>query len=469
MVAITSRVSAESSGRRLARKRLAAIASSAATMLVLEAFFGGGYVSLVKGYIIAMMLDAGFSMRIISLVMLLVYLGVLIGCQLAYRGATRLESRVRSSLLALHAGERIFYVLLPLALFIGGVYLFTIAYALGEAMDVLVGALLTYYILVLFDERGVRRVVGWRTSAGLIATIIAHAAAASILYAYPMPLRYFMVYGVAGLFAVASWLCIYMAPLAGKPVAARESNGGVEEEAKAATVFIVLALGSLAGFLYGLGWQSYLLRVLRAPSYLVAVASLLSTAFIAVVAPLTAKASFNVYRALILAMPLAPLLTLAARSSIICIALVPMFSLSSTVVGFAAVSLYKRISGLNMVKLSLKLSSAMALGNFLAMSITYFLSLNPVGVLVASAIAAIATGVVSLVAIEELAVSPSERVRARARLLYYASLATYRGVIDVSETYVKTAARLLLLVLLFSLLALVYRAAMILAGLGAPH
>ncbi len=461
---VNSCAASGSSGSR--RSWVVRIVSSASLMLVLEAFFGGGYVSLVKGYTVAMMLDYGFSVRDVSLAMLLSSLGVLVSCYALYRAAGVVEARVRLSLLVLHAGERIAYVSLPFLLYLLGPLWLLVGLVAGEAMDAVVGALLTYYILVLFDERGVRRVTGWRTSAGLVSTLLAHMVAAGILYGYKPPASYMLVYSVAGLLAVASWVSVLLAPLPASMPRGSRGVGGIDSEAKTATVFIVFMLASLAGYLYSLGWQSYLVKSLGAPSYLIAVASLAATATTAAIAPVASRAGYRAYRLLLVVMPVPPLVSLITRSPLACVASVPLFTVSSTIASLAAVSLYKRVEASSMVRLSLKLVAAMALGNTVAMTLTYGLSMTPPMLLAASSVAATAAAMVALVAVEELSPLPSENVRLYARILYQASVKAYYGALDVSATYLRTALRLVVLCILLSILATLYRAAMIISGVG---
>ncbi len=422
-------------------------------LLVLEAVFGGFYVTVSRSITPIFLVASGFSLR--DLLLLNSYAGLLsLGIALAlyhYGKPRRVKSRLILALLV----ERIFWFIIPWSM--GRLELTITVYGLAIASTIPSNVFMYTVLFTCFDEKGYRRLIAYRTMAGAIASILAQIVVVSTLAVGTGLGKYMVLYTIAFSVGLVSPLLVALAPIHRVLLEAKR-RGPEEAEIQASNIFLLLVLLLASTNLLGISWIPRLMHDLGAPDYLAASIGFVQTISNIFASLFWAHRSARSYRYAILVLSSIPILVYMTPIPYMHLGIAVMYSFSMIGANFyASIGFANLVKQLGVTRASILLSSANALALTLGGIVGYVLAYSPVLVFLASSIFSLTGLVIALVTLPELAIVPPNYTRLYARMLYTSSITSYNFIMfTVSET-AKTVLRFTGLVVGIIILYIIYR------------
>ncbi|MEM0376664.1 MAG: hypothetical protein QXM99_06195 [Thermofilum sp.] len=429
-------------------------------LLVLEAAFGGFYVSIARALFVPMLTYSGYPLELLSMVILPTgFAGAVLSLYI-YRHSGFVSSKFKPLLFTSHIGERLLWVLPPFLLASPAAE--SIVYMLGNLAALTTGLLLSALIFLYFPERDVVRVAVSRSASGAAASLLGSLYMTYLPTVMPAPDVYYVLYLSAFAAGVISSISLALVP--NIPSSIPEPGGALPEEVavKSGNAFLVLMLMTAGGNLVGIAW-SPLLKALNAPLYIPLALSLAGN-----LGALLGSYAWRGYRSYLAAMLVNSLFT----------ALVPFFSqpeahpllsfaMSATFMGanLLGMQLFAQLSGrMGRVKASVFQTSSNYVGLLLAASLSTLLPMSPQAALLAAALIKLLGVVVAAIAIPETAIVKGRRVYEYSRLVYSTSLYGFTFTVQASREFLKTMLEMLATVALIVLIYVVHRLSTFLAG-----
>lgn len=435
---------------------------TAKVLLVLEAFFGGFYVSITRGLFVTMLAYSGYSFNMISATLLPAGLGGLVLANELYHKPETVAKKFRLLLLSSHVAERVVWLLPPFLLQYP--HLLSADYMAGNMISLLVSLLLAALIYASFPTREVVEVSVHRSAAGSAASILGSLFMTYFSAVQPAPQVFTTLYVTAFLAGLASSATLLLMPRI-PPTLPGEGSAPTEHlEVKVKSVVVLVALTFLfAGSnLVGVAW-SPLLQQRGAPVYVPLAITLAGN-----LGGLVGAYFWRSYRAYLVAISLNTLLT----CMIPYLPLPPLHVLASFLASmtFAGANLLgmQVFAELNermgRVRASAFLVAANYSGLLLASALSAAGFLTPFTGLLVAALFKLAGVLVALLAIPETAVVPERKAYEYSRLIYTTGVMGYTFTVQASREFFKTAVEVLALTVLLILLYTIYRVAWLFIG-----
>lgn len=421
-------------------------------LLLLEALFGGIYVSATRGTFIPMVAYAGYSVEEISLVLMLSAIGGVAVSYVVYVKLSSLTGRGRALLMIMHVSERFFWCSLPI--FLAQVELISIVYLLGQVTSILTSILLTALILEGFDEKTAVEMFVSRAAFSSAASLIGSIMTTYIAAIMPAPDRYYLIYFGSGSVGLLSSIFLMFVKPQGRGVAPRRPEVSLEVEVKKVSVYVMLTFMFLGSNLLALGWPP-LLRDIGAPLW-IAVALNVSGGLGGMVGPYIWR-SYKQYALAVLLNSITVLFILSTSAAYV--HLLISFILSVTFVGanLIATSIYSRyVEAIGSIKASTLLISSNMLGLFFS-TLLGAVAKEPSTLILLSFFSRIFASILTLIAIPEAAIVPYKTAYGYARLIYSTSLIGYTLTVETSKEVIKLAVKVLALTLVIGILIFIYR------------
>jgi hypothetical protein len=432
-------------------------------LLVVEAFFGGFYVSITRGLFVPMMVYSGYNLDMVSMALLPTGLGGLLLAHTLYKRPEAATSRFRIMLLSTHFFERVLWLLPPFFLY--NPYLLSLNYLAGNLVAVMVGLLIGVLIYSIFSIDDVIEVSVHRSAAGAAASILGSSFMTYLSAVQKAPGIYYVLYITAFLAGLVSTGSLLLLPNVPGKIKEERVEKKLEEEAKikGSVVFLVLTLFMAGGNLVGMAW-SPLLRQLGAPLYIP-----LALTFAGNIGGLIGAYLWRSYRAYLVAIALNSLLT----------GLIPYiwfppihvgmsFLTSLTFMGanLLGMQVFAEINNkLGRVRAAAFLTGANYAGLLLASSTLALGIFTPFVSMLLAALLKMIGVIMAMLVIPETAVVPERRAYEYSRLIYSTSTMGYTFTVQASKEFLKFAVETLALALLLTLLYVMYRLSWMIAGI----
>ncbi len=427
--------------------------------LVLEAFLSGFYVAVTRGLFVPMLTYSGYSVGLLSRVLLPTSIAGIILSLALYTKPKVLTERFRYSLISLHVAERITWFLLPFFL-IDPVPLSAV-YLLANSLSAFVSIALSVLIFSIFGSEEVMEVAVHRSAASSAASLLGSLFMTYVSAGVEPPLSYYICYTTATLIGLSSSLSLLLIPkIPSKVVEVAESSE--EVKIRSSTALLVLSLFLAGANMVGIAWSPFL-RSIGAPIYLAVALSVTAN-----IGGTIGSYLWRGYRAYVVAILLNTLFTFV-------IPFVPFpayhigisFLTSLTFLGanLLGIQVFSEVNRrLGRVKSSAYLTSSNYIGLLLAVLISIILPLNPSQVLISAGLVKLFGLILALIAIPEAAVVPARRAYEISRMIYSTSLLGYSFTSQVSKEFLRMMLATLVLTALIMILYIIYRVAMVLLG-----
>ena len=422
-------------------------------LLVLEAIFGGFYVTVSRSITPIFLVASGFILR--ELLILNVFAGLLslgVALVLYYYGKLRsVKARLVLALLV----ERIFWFLIPW--FIDNRLLVTLIYASAIASTIPSNVFMYTVFFTCFEEQRYRRLVAYRTMAGAIASIVAQIVVVSTLAVGEGLWKYIVLYIIAFSIGSVSPMLIVLAPIH-RVVFEAIRRSEEEAEIEASNIYLLLVFLLASTNLLGVSWIPRLMKDLGAPDYLAASIGFVQTLTNIFASVFWSHRNVPSYRYAILLLSSTPLMVYFTTIPYMHLGIAVIYSFSLIGANFyASIGFANLVKKLGVARASVLLSSANALAMVIGGIVGYLLVFSPVLVFMAASIFSLMGLVIALIALPELAIVPPNYTRLYARMLYTSSITSYNFIMfAVSET-AKTVLRFTGLVVGVVILYIIYR------------
>ncbi len=429
-------------------------------LMVLEAFFGGFYVAVSRNLFVPMLAYSGYSLQLISYVTLAAAVLSIFASYLIYNYPKIVESRTKLKLILLHAGERFVWFSLPFML--GSPNFMVATYAIAQALTIPVGVLITIAMFTQYQETEFVDLTIKRTAASSAASILGMMFSTYISAEIFAPQSYFVAYSTALLVGLVSTVTLVPYNISSEIKSVQKHTVSEEAEFKKINTFVLFALMMVGGNILGLSW-SPLLRNLNAPVY-IAVGLSLAGSVGGTIGPYLWKG----YKQYLLAIVFNIVVTTSVMFITIPeIHLILSFLASMTFLGvnLLTTSIYSRyVKVFGVVKASMFLTSANAVGLLIASFITCFITSEPTTAIVFSTTFRLLALVVALFAIPETAITPPSITYEFGRIVYSSSVLGYTFTVTASKNMIKFMIEILALTFLIASLYFIYRIAGIIVG-----
>lgn len=423
--------------------------------MVLEAFFGGFYVTITRGLTPIFLVSSGY--KITDLLLLNGFAG-LASLIMSYGLTvfTRYSGDIKKYLLLAHVSERILWFLIPFTAW-GQVYV-TITYSAAVLASIPTSFLLNTSFLSLFDHRGYGKLLSYRGVLGSVASVIAQLLMVFTLAIITSSYKYVLLYMIAfSIGLVSSILLLFI-----KPIFVEEtklSRGEEEVVIKAVNIYIMILLLFTSANLLGIAWTPRLMRDLGAPDYFVALIGFSQIMTSVFANFFWRNRSLMLYRMAIIGLGLTPILVYMINTPYPHIILAILYSFTSIGTNFYASLTYAGIiKKFGASRASLLLTSANAFALMIAGFTGYSISYNVFYVFILASIFGLTGLIIGLTTLPELAIIPSEYVKLYSRILYITSLSGYNLVLFTMSETVNITVKLIGLTISFILLFIIYRA-----------
>lgn len=422
-------------------------------LLVLEAIFGGFYVTVSRSITPIFLVVSGFILR--ELLILNVFAGLLslsVALVLYYHGKPRgVKARLAVSLLL----ERIFWFLIPW--FIDNRLLVTLIYASAIASTIPSNVFMYTVFFTCFEEQRYRRLIAYRTMAGAIASIIAQIMVVSTLAVGEGLWKYVLLYIIAFSVGLVSPMLIVLAPIH-RVVFETIRRSEEEAEIEASNTYLLLVSLLASTNLLGISWIPRLMKDLGAPDYLAASIGFVQTLTNIFASVFWSHRNVSTYRYAILLLSFTPLIVYFTTIPYMHLGIAVIYSFSLIGANFyASIGFANLVKKLGVARASTLLSSANALAMVIGGMVGYLLVFSPVLVFIAASIFSLTGLIIALTALPELAIVPPNYTRLYARMLYTSSITSYNFIMfAVSET-ARTVLRFTGLVVGVIILYIIYR------------
>ncbi|MEZ0346774.1 MAG: hypothetical protein ABWK01_09500 [Infirmifilum sp.] len=432
-------------------------------LLVIEAFFGGFYVSITRGLFVPMMAYSGYDLSKLSLIFVPTGFGGILLAHQLYTNPEAATSRFRSLLLVTHLSERILWLLPPFL--ISNPYILSLDYLAGNMVSVTVSILLGVLIYSIFSKKEVVEVSVHRSAAGAAASLLGSFFMTYLSAVQTAPYSYIVSYTTAFLAGLVSTGALLLLPTIPFKIQELSSGGKAEKEAKikGSVVFIVLAFLFAGSNMVGLAWSPLLLH-LGAPVYISLALTLSGN-----IGGLVGAYLWRSYRSYLIAISINSFLT--ALIPYIPYPEVHIFISFLTSLTFAGANLLgmqvfaELNTSLGRVRAAAFLTGANYAGLLLASLISSMGVLSPfTGLLVAGLLKLLGL-LMAMLAIPETAIIPERRAYEYSRLIYSTSALGYFFTVQASREFMKFMLETLALTLLLTILYIIYRLSWIIMGI----
>jgi len=429
-------------------------------LMVLEAFFGGFYVAVTRNLFVPMLVYSGYSLQLLSYVTLAAALASIIVSYVLYNSPKIVEERTKFKLLAFHATERFVWLSLPFML--SSPNFMVLVYALAQSLTIPVGVLITIAIFSQYHESEFVDLTVKRTAASSAASILGMVFSTYITAGLPAPESYFIAYVSSALVGLISTTVLVPYNMSSEFKVDSGSTVPEEVEFKKTNTYILFTFMMVGGNILGLSWSPFL-KSLNAPVY-IAVGLSLAGSLGGTVGPYLWKG----YRQYLIAI----VLNIMVTTSVMFVPwpqahLILSFLASMTFLGvnLLATSIYARyVRVLGVVKASMFLTSANAVGLFIASFITSFIAPEPLTAIIFSTIFRVLALLVALLAIPETAIVPPPTAYEFGRVIYSSSVLGYTFTVETSKNMIKFTLEVLALAFLVTFLYFIYRIAGFIVG-----
>lgn len=429
-------------------------------LMVLEAFFGGFYVAVTRNLFIPMLTYSGYSLQLLSYVTLAAALASIMISYIIYNNPRIVESKIKLKLLLFHATERFVWLSLPFML--NAPNFMIIVYSLAQTLTIPVGVLITIAMFGQYHENEFVDLTVKRTAASSAASILGMIFSTYVTASIMAPESYFIAYVTSALIGLISTTVLIPYNIPPTTIVDSKINISEEVELKKINTYILFTFMMVGGNILGLSW-SPLLKNLNAPVY-IAVGLSLAGSVGGTIGPYLWKR----YRQYLIAIALNIIVT----TSVMFITwpqvhLILSFLASITFLGvnLLATSIYARyVKVLGVVKASMFLTSANAVGLFIASFITSFITSEPNTAIIFSTIFRVLALMVALLAIPETAVVPPTTAYEFGRVIYSSSVLGYTFTVETSKNMIRFTVEVLALAFLLTLLYFIYRIAGFIVG-----
>ncbi len=424
--------------------------------LILEAFLAYIYVSLTNGVFLAYLASLGYGAGDMSVVIMASSLPpVLIG-YLFFKKPSLFLPTTKKKLLAVHAGERLVWLAIPLLPSFEGL---AAIYLVKNLFSSLISLHMNNLIYGAFDEIGIRDVTSKRSSLASISSIIGYFLATVFLTAGMEGFIKAFVYG--SLVGLASTLLMAL-PEIEVPFKRLAAIRAVEK-VYSVSLYQVLYLASAN--LLSILWASIMVKGLGLEGYWVALVSLVGTVTTIFASLFWGKRGFRHYRYSLALDAATPFLVLVAGSPYAHLAASAYSSMFGTGSYFLGGFLYARYLGDMGPAVASSLLMALGGAGQLLGSLIGSVGKEDYAILAAAVVVfRLAALLVAFLAIPEVAVVPDHMARNYAGTLYDVSVLGYRVTVEISREAVMTTVRIAVLTACLAVLYVIYRAAMILLG-----
>ncbi len=435
-------------------------------ILIIEALFAGGYVSITRSYFFLMLAERGFTFQQLAYAGMAAAILMIIAGKLAYSHSDLLQKNFRTKLLALHLSERLLWGAVAAATAVGNIALILLLYAAAQAVSAMVSVMMNTVIFSSFDEAGVRKVTGYRNAMALVSTLTAQGLAFTVLYLIKGFVKYLYLYGIAVFLGLIAWSALTLAPIKDPSRPVKEMS--FEERVEATDLFIYLCFLLGSANLLGMVWSPYIVKVLGAPSYLAALINIAGTLAAIAGSIVWSRARYSLFFVGMAVNASCPLLILLLNPFLHPL-VAAASSFSYTAANFVGAFLYASISKAEgPARSAARLVTANAVGFLIASTVLGVLGLGPREAIIAVAMLKLGALLTAALTLKEVSPLPDAAVRAYSRIIYYTSAMSYKASVDITTKYLYTAFKLALLVIALVLIFVVYRVAFLLLwGAGA--
>lgn len=401
-------------------------------LLILDAVFGGFYVTVSRSITPIFLVASGFMLR--ELLVLNVFAGLLslgIAFILYQEGRPR---GVKVGLVLSLLVERLFWFLIPWI--ITKPPLIVLIYASAVASTIPSNVFMYTVFFTFFEKRNYRKLIAYRTMAGATASILAQIVVVTTLAVSEDLGKYIILYAIAFAVGLVSPVLIALAPI--QKVVFEAVKKKVEEEAeiKASNIYLLLVLLLASTNLLGIAWVPRLMSDLGAPDYLAASIGFIQTLTNIFASLFWSRRGITSYRYAILLLSSIPILVYLTPIPYAHLAIAVVYSFSSIGANFyASIGFAELVRSLGVARASTLLSSANSLAMMLGGIVGYTLVFSPALVFIAASIFSLLGLFIALIALPELAIVPPSYTRLYARMLYTSSITSYNFIMfTVSET-----------------------------------
>lgn len=428
--------------------------------LVLEAFLGGFYVAVTRGLFVPMLAYSGYSVDLISKVLLPTSVGGILASLALYRKPEILTGSFKYSLLLLHVAERIAWFSLPFL--VRDALTLATAYLLANIISAVVSISIASLIFSIFPAEEVMEVSVQRSAASSAASLIGSLFITYVSAAVEPPQSYYFSYTTAMLIGLSSSLSLLLIPSI--PSMISEASSETEEVRIRSSIAIIVMSLMLAGAnMVGISWSPFL-KEIGAPVYLAVSLSITGNLGGAIGSYL-----WRGYRGYAIAMLLNTLATLLIPFVHIAAYHVGISFLTSlTFIGanLLGMQIFSEVSKkLGRVRASAYLTSSNYLGLLLATLLSIAWPLEPSQTLILAGFIKLSGLVLTLLAVPEAAVIPARRAYELSRMLYSTSLLGYSFTLQASKEFFKMMVAVLSLAALLVVLYIIYRVSSLILGI----
>lgn len=432
----------------------------AKVLMGVEAFFGGFYVAVTRGFFIPMLTYSGYTLNMLSYVTFSAALMNVIISYLIYNYPNLLAKNIKIKLLLVHALERLLFAILPFLIEIPD--LLIAIYAIALTITIPVGVLLNVALFNVFVQGEFVEINVLRAALGAASSLLGSIYSIFVTAFIEAPASYYVAYtssSVVGLFATAA-LLYYDVP---KDFSEALKTEKIEEvEVRKTNTFLMLILMMSGGNLIGLAWPQ-LLKSMDSPLY-ITIALNLAGNLGGIVGPYLWKG----YKAYVLAV--ATNVVFTSSIPFLRYPLIHVFVsavLSTTFIGanLIASAIYsKYVESLGIIKASTFLTSSSAVGLLIASVLGRYLPDAPVLVFSVATLLKLLALLVCVLAIPETAVVPPRTAYGYGKLVYSISIIGYTFTVETSKRVFRLFIQLIALALLLTLILLLYELITILAA-----
>ncbi len=419
-------------------------------ILVMEALLAGVYLSLTKGLFVIFMVSRGLGAWGVSAVALISSAIATLVSVVLFKWPSLLAGRVKVKLVLLHGLERVTWLLVPAAR-----SHFAIAALYGLISSLPVGTLINLVIYGLLPEEDVMDLTAKRSAAFNVSTILGFTAATSLATLLPGGEKYSYMMSAGAAIGLASTLLVSLLEIP-RDIEAKPTGAEMPEKVFSASYFIIAQYASAN--LLGIIWIPYVVDRLRAPDSLAVAMNLVGTIASVFASLFWGGKPFRVLRLSLGMDATAPILAWATPAPALHVAFSAYSSFSFTGANFIGQFLFARYkSWLGAVKASTLAAVLGSIAQLIAAPIGLLARGSYMLAFTAASIAKIASAIIALVAIPEVALVPEDAARAYSLVIYEKSILGYRVSVELSREVILTSLRLLAFALSLLLLYTLYR------------
>ena len=419
-------------------------------ILVMEALLAGVYLSLTRGLFVIFMVSRGFGAWEVSAVALISSVIAALVSIVLFRWPSLLTGRVKLKLVLFHGLERVTWFLVPVA---RGYAVVAALYGVINSLPV--GTLINLVIYGLLSEEDVMDLTAKRSAAFNASTILGFTVAAGLAALLPGGEKYEYMITAGAAIGLASTMLVALLDIPGG-IEAKPAGAERPEKVFSASYFIVAQYASAN--LLGIVWIPYVVNKLKAPDSLAVAMNLLGTLASVFASLFWGRKPFSVLR-LSLGMDVAaPVLAWATPIPALHVPLSAYSSFSFTGANFIGQFLFARYkSWLGAVRASTLAAVLGSIAQLVAAPIGLLAKENYMLAFMAVSAAKVASAVIALIAIPEVALVPEDVARAYSLVIYEKSILGYRVSVELSREVILTSLRLLAFAMSLLLLYVLYR------------